>query len=80
LAVAASLGRPEVSTTHINRGECSHMSTVTVIAYGLERVICEDCGHVTVRYESMIARDVERSMFSRKADSLHATADPIAGA
>jgi hypothetical protein len=56
------------------------MSTVTVIAYGLERVICEDCGHVTVRYESMIARDVERSMFSRKADSLHATADPIAGA
>ena len=48
---------------------CSHQSTVTVITGGLERVICEDCGHVTIRYESMISGDLDRSMFSRDADS-----------
>ena len=47
---------------------CSHQSTVTVITGGLERVICEDCGHVTIRYESMISGDLDRSMFSRDAD------------
>ncbi len=48
---------------------CSHQSTVTVITGGLERVICEDCGHVTIRYESMISGDLDRSKFSRDADS-----------
>ncbi len=48
---------------------CSHQSTVTVVSAGLERVICEDCGYVTIRYESMISGDVDRSMFSRDADS-----------
>ena len=47
---------------------CSHQSTVTVITGGLERVICEDCRHVTIRYESMISGDLDRSMFSRDAD------------
>ena len=47
---------------------CSHQSTVTVITGGLERVICEDCGHVTIRYESMISADLDRSKFSRDAD------------
>lgn len=46
---------------------CSHQSTVTVITGGLERVICEDCGHVTIRYE-LISGDLDRSMFSRDAD------------
>ena len=50
---------------------CSHQSTVTVITGGLERVICEDCGDVTIRYESMISGDLDRSMFSRDADSAH---------
>lgn len=53
------------------REECSHQSTVQVISNGLERVVCEDCGHVTVRYESMISGHVERSMFSRRADTVH---------
>ena len=50
---------------------CSHQSTVTVITGALERVICEDCGHVTIRYESMISGDLDRSKFSRDADSAH---------
>lgn len=48
---------------------CSHLSTVTVVSAGLERVICEDCGDVNIRYESMISGDVDRSKFSRDADA-----------
>jgi hypothetical protein len=40
-----------------------------VVSNGLERVICEDCGHISIRYESMISGDVHRSMFSREADA-----------
>lgn len=53
------------------RGECSHSSTIQVITNGLERVVCEDCSHVSVRYESMISGDIDRSMFIRKADHSH---------
>lgn len=42
-----------------------------MIADGLERVICEECGDVTIRYESMIPGDISRSQFARKADALH---------
>ena len=48
---------------------CAHPATIQVVSNGLERVICEDCGHVSIRYESMISGDVHRSMFSRKADT-----------
>lgn len=50
---------------------CSHEESISVIAGGLERVICEDCGDVTIRYESMIASDISRGQFARKADALH---------
>ena len=56
--------------THPTTGDCSHPSTVSVITGGVERVICEDCGDVTLRYESMICGDVTRSQFSRRTDSL----------
>ena len=52
-------------------GGCSHDSTVTVITAGLELVVCEGCGSVTVRYESAISGDARRSQFARKADSLN---------
>lgn len=54
--------------------DCSHRSTLTVVNGGLERVICEDCGDVTVRYESMISANLDRSKFSREADSAHVKA------
>lgn len=62
--------------THPNSRDCSHQSTVNVIADGLEEVICEDCGHVTIRYESMIRQDVQRSQFHRRADALAARNGP----
>lgn len=56
--------------THPSERDCKHQSTVSVISAGLERVICELCGHVSVRYESMIRQDVKRSQFTRQADLL----------
>lgn len=47
---------------------CHHEVTVSVIYGGIERVICETCGDVTIRYESMISGDVDRSKFARDAD------------
>ena len=52
-------------------GGCSHDSTVTVVTAGLELVVCEGCGDITVRYESAISGDAKRSQFARKADSLN---------
>lgn len=52
-------------------GRCTHTRTLSVISEGLERVICEQCGDVTIRYESMISGDVSRSQFARKADAHH---------
>ena len=49
---------------------CSHQNTVTVVSAGLERIICEDCSNTTIRYESMISGDLDRSKFSRDADSV----------
>jgi hypothetical protein len=46
----------------------SHQNTVNGVTGGSERVLCEDCGDVTIRYESMISGDVDRSKFSRDAD------------
>ena len=54
--------------THPKHRDCVHSETVNVISNGLERVICEQCGHVSVRYESMISGDLSRSQFPRKAD------------
>ncbi len=47
---------------------CTHEHSVSVISEGLEREICESCGNVTIRYESVIEGSVRRGAFSRKAD------------
>lgn len=60
--------------THPSQRDCSHESTVSVISAGVEQVICEECGHVSVRYESMIPHDVDRSQFTRQADLLNSRA------
>ncbi len=51
--------------------DCSHQRTVNGVVGGPGRVLCEDCGDVMMTDESMISRDIDRSMFSREADSAH---------
>jgi hypothetical protein len=56
---------------------CTHQESICVISDGLERVVCEGCGDVIIRYESMISGDISRSQFAREADALHET--PVSG-
>ena len=39
-----------------------------MISDGVEMVVCEQCGDVTVRYESMIRADLSREDFARHLD------------
>jgi len=49
-------------------GGCLHESALSVTAAGVERSICETCGHVSVRFVSAITGPVYRDLFSRPAD------------
>ena len=53
---------------------CRHELSVSVISDGLEKEICEGCGNVTIRYESVIDDgSIDRNVFARDADSKRPT-------
>jgi hypothetical protein len=45
-----------------------HGTTLSVIAAGIERSICETCGHISVSFVSEVAGPVTRRHFARPAD------------
>lgn len=51
--------------------KCAHARSVRLVTDGLERTVCEACGQVNIRYESMISGEVDRGRFSRIADRLN---------
>lgn len=52
-------------------GLCLHEETLTTITCGLQRIVCESCGHVGVRYIRPIAGPIDRRRFARQADLIH---------
>lgn len=50
---------------------CMHEETLTTITCGLQRIVCESCGHVGVRYIRPIAGPIDRRRFARQADLIH---------
>ena len=55
----------------LQRRECGHIDTMSVTAAGVERTVCESCGHVSFKFmhdatpeiaiqRAMFARDIER--------------------
>ncbi len=48
-----------------------HEDTLTTITCGLQRIVCESCGHVGVRYIRPIAGPIDRRRFARQADLIH---------
>ena len=54
-----------------NPETCSHSETVTVTTAGLERVICERCAHVSVRFvdDHDLEGELDRTAFAREADT-----------
>lgn len=55
-----------------NRGthECLHDEIVTVVSSGLERMICEGCGHLSFRYLAELTGKIDRARFGREVDRL----------
>ncbi len=48
-----------------------HEEILTTITCGLQRIVCESCGHVGVRYIRPIAGPIDRRRFARQADLIH---------
>ena len=46
---ASYMRRPQIP-------ECDHPHTTSTITAGLERVVCEACGHVSIRYQADTVR------------------------
>jgi hypothetical protein len=64
-----ALGGIELAVRHrIRPGDCSHYTVLTVYAAGVERSICETCGHISVTFSSEISGPVTRDHFARPAD------------
>ena len=50
---------------HRRQNNCSHRVTVAVRSGGIERQVCESCGHVGVHFLADLSGEVERSRFAR---------------
>jgi hypothetical protein len=48
---------------------CPHPTTLSATTNGLERVVCEVCGHLSVSYTLELTAPVSRERFARPADS-----------
>lgn len=48
---------------------CGHVSTITISSGGLEREICERCGHVSFQFGHQIQGAIDRNAFARPVDS-----------
>ncbi|MFZ0012704.1 MAG: hypothetical protein WAL25_01195 [Acidimicrobiia bacterium] len=50
------------------RPDCEHEKTVTVRNAGIERAVCETCGHVSFRGMDGVAGTASRNQFERESE------------
>jgi hypothetical protein len=67
-----ALGGIEIAirSTRNDAKTCAHTATLSTISSGIERAVCEDCGHLSVRFHHALAGPVERDQFARPADDV----------
>lgn len=65
-----ALGGLQVAVKRTRRDLCGHEQTLTTITCGLQRIVCEICAHVSVRYIRPLAGPIDRRRFARQADLL----------
>lgn len=70
-----ALGGLHVAVKRTRPAVCGHEQTLTTITCGLQRIVCEICAHVSVRYIRPIAGPIDRNRFARQADLLDAVED-----
>ncbi len=47
---------------------CPHSETLTTITAGVERIVCEACGHLSFSFPEALSGPVHRRWFARPAD------------
>jgi hypothetical protein len=50
------------------RPDCEHEKTVTIRNAGIERTVCESCGHVGIRGLDGLTGTARRSQFNRESE------------
>ena len=50
------------------RPDCEHLDTVTVRNNGIERTVCETCGHVSFKGFETLSGKASRSQFERASE------------
>lgn len=48
--------------------ECPHQANIEVTTSGLTRMVCENCGHVTIQPSGELSGDIDRSRFGRRSE------------
>jgi hypothetical protein len=51
-----------------DQAKCSHAETAAVRSTGIERIVCEACGHVSFSFQTESDAEIEREMFARPID------------
>jgi hypothetical protein len=64
-----------VSTKRIAGKECPHAETLITTTAGVERIVCETCGHLSFSFPEALSGPVHRRWFARPADQIE---EPIA--
>ena len=49
---------------------CPHTETLTTATAGLERIVCETCGHLSFNFPEVLSGPVHRRWFARPADRI----------
>lgn len=57
--------------SRVNQANCTHTTTITISAAGMERSICEACGHVSFDYQPKLSKSIDRDRFARTVDEFH---------
>jgi len=50
------------------QSRCRHSVTVSVGSTGVERVVCESCGHVSVHFLTDMDSEFDRARFARPGE------------
>lgn len=67
-----ALGGIEIAirSTRRDAKACTHTATLSTISSGVERAVCEECGHLSIRFHRSLTGPVDRDWFARPADDV----------
>lgn len=56
---------------------CYHNEVMSTVTAGIQRTVCETCGHMEFTYEGVATGPVDRAIFARSADTAKREDDAV---